>query len=90
MLSIVSMIGFRPVVLESRHICQPDSRKISWVESDTCGFFLFQGLNKQNKTSGDKSGKGFRALMNELGELWDQNQYDSEYNLDAFIEKLVF
>lgn len=28
------------------------------------------------------------AIVNELGELWDQSQYDEEYNLDTFIKSL--
>ena len=28
-------------------------------------------------------------MMENLGELWDQNQYDDEYNLDNFIQTLA-
>jgi len=27
--------------------------------------------------------------MEDLGDLWDQNQYDDEYNLDNFIQSLA-
>ena len=28
-------------------------------------------------------------MMEDLGELWDQNQYDDEYNLDNFMQSLA-
>uniref|UniRef100_H2YV59 Helicase ATP-binding domain-containing protein n=1 Tax=Ciona savignyi TaxID=51511 RepID=H2YV59_CIOSA len=32
--------------------------------------------------------KGLRAMTEGLGELWDQNQYDNQYNLDNFLQSL--
>nr|CAB3226362.1 TATA-binding protein-associated factor 172 [Phallusia mammillata] len=37
---------------------------------------------------GKSSSKGLRAMIDSLGDLWDQNQYDEEYNLDNFIQSL--
>lgn len=40
-----------------------------------------------NEVSGGLSGKAADAV-GELGELWDENQYEDEYNLDNFIKTL--
>ncbi|CAL9077601.1 TATA-binding protein-associated factor BTAF1 isoform X2 [Musa acuminata AAA Group] len=34
------------------------------------------------------TGRGLKAILNGLGELWDQSQYENEYNLNQFLEKL--
>ncbi|XP_057544192.1 TATA-binding protein-associated factor BTAF1 [Amaranthus tricolor] len=44
------------------------------------------GSSNENKPSG--SGKGLKAILNGLEELWDQSQYTEEYNLDHFLSKL--
>lgn len=33
-------------------------------------------------------GKGLKALLNGLDELWDQSQYTEEYNLSQFLSRL--
>jgi len=30
-----------------------------------------------------------KQVIEELEELWDESQYDEEYNLNAFIEKML-
>ncbi len=37
---------------------------------------------------GGKEGKGLKAMLEGLGELWDENQYAEELSLDAFVSKL--
>ncbi len=37
---------------------------------------------------GRKAGKGLKAMLEGLGELWDENQYAEELSLDAFVSKL--
>lgn len=34
------------------------------------------------------TGKGFKAILGGLEELWDQSQYTEEYNLSQFLTKL--
>ena len=29
-----------------------------------------------------------KAIIEDLGELWDESQYENEYNLDSFIQSL--
>lgn len=31
---------------------------------------------------------GMKAMLESIGELWDEGQYDSEYNLDNFMQSL--
>lgn len=30
--------------------------------------------------------KGKRGFLDEIGELWDEKQYEEEYNLDSFLK----
>lgn len=41
--------------------------------------------NRSPSTSGKAS---MKSVLEGLGELWDQQQYDTEYNLDTFIHSL--
>lgn len=34
------------------------------------------------------SGKGLKAILSGLEDLWDQSQYTEEYNLNQFLAKL--
>ncbi|KAH7295287.1 hypothetical protein KP509_27G041200 [Ceratopteris richardii] len=38
--------------------------------------------------AGATGGKGLKAMLNGLEELWDQSQYSEEYNLDQFVARL--
>lgn len=29
-----------------------------------------------------------KAILEDIGELWDETQYENEYNLDSFIQSL--
>ena len=42
----------------------------------------------ESSTQGNPSGKGLKSVLESLGELWDESQYETEYNLDSFIESL--
>jgi TATA-binding protein-associated factor len=39
---------------------------------------------------GDSSSKkeSMQSVIESLGELWDESQYESEYNLDKFMQSL--
>lgn len=39
-------------------------------------------------TAGVNAGKGLKSMLNGLEELWDQSQYNEEYNLDQFVARL--
>lgn len=39
-------------------------------------------------TAAAGSGKGLKAMLNGLEELWDQSQYNEEYNLNQFVARL--
>lgn len=38
--------------------------------------------------TGEVREKGKRGFLDEIGELWDEKQYEEEYNLDSFIAGL--
>ena len=35
--------------------------------------------------TGEVKEKGKKGLLDDLGELWDDKQYEEEYNLDSFL-----
>lgn len=37
---------------------------------------------------GGRAGKGLKAVLEGLGELWDEGQYAEELSLDAFMGRL--
>lgn len=46
---------------------------------------------KKEKLSAKQNNTGqasLKTMMENLGELWDEEQYETEYNLDNFIESL--
>lgn len=45
--------------------------------------------SEKGEQSQSTSGKAsMKSVLDSLGELWDQQQYDTEYNLDSFIHSL--
>ena len=40
------------------------------------------------KSVGGGKGKGLKAILGGLEELWDHSQYSEEYNLSNFLTKL--
>ncbi|XP_060697914.1 TATA-binding protein-associated factor 172 isoform X1 [Hemiscyllium ocellatum] len=51
--------------------------------------FTLDKDGQEDKGSSNSSGKPtVKAILENLGELWDQQQYDTEYNLDNFMHSL--
>lgn len=44
--------------------------------------------DQSTATAGVSAGKGLKSMLNGLEELWDQSQYNEEYNLDQFVARL--
>lgn len=42
----------------------------------------------ENMGAGSAAKSSVKAILENLGELWDQQQYDTEYNLDNFMHSL--
>ncbi|XP_038977997.1 TATA-binding protein-associated factor BTAF1-like [Phoenix dactylifera] len=59
----------------------PTARKGSALSSSFNG-----DLGKDSKSM--VGGKGLKAILSGLAELWDQSQYTDEYNLRHFLAKL--
>uniref|UniRef100_H2YV60 TATA-binding protein-associated factor 172 n=1 Tax=Ciona savignyi TaxID=51511 RepID=H2YV60_CIOSA len=57
--------------------------------SEVLDLFNVQSPKPQENTAEHiNPSKGLRAMTEGLGELWDQNQYDNQYNLDNFLQSL--
>lgn len=56
----------------------------------SCIINVFQGeKGEKGEQSPSTSGKAsMNSVLDGLGELWDQQQYDTEYNLDNFMHSL--
>ena len=39
-------------------------------------------------TTTTSTGSGYQRLLENIGEIWDESQYENEYNLDNFIKSL--
>lgn len=42
----------------------------------------------QEKKVKSSSSKGFKSMVNGLNELWEESQYEDQYNLDNFIKSM--
>lgn len=45
-------------------------------------------MNIDNESKLPGTGKGLKAILGGLEELWDQSQYTEEYNLSHFLARL--
>ena len=46
-------------------------------------------MAQKEQANRDTSTKlSMKAIIEDLGELWDESQYENEYNLDSFIQSL--
>lgn len=50
---------------------------------------LFSVSNEQQQGSERSGGSSVKDMLDNLPELWDASQYDSEYDLTAFMKNLV-
>lgn len=44
--------------------------------------------NKGASTAGGAVGGTYQKLLDNIGEIWDESQYENEFNLDNFIKSL--
>lgn len=70
--------------------CAPFSFLVKYIIFDTQGATVPKGSleNFDGETKLPGSGKGLKAILGGLEELWDQSQYTEEYNLNQFLSKL--
>jgi TATA-binding protein-associated factor len=47
-----------------------------------------EGAGAVDEVTGEVREKGKKGFLDDLGELWDESQYDNEYNLDDFLSKM--
>lgn len=47
------------------------------------------GLITKEKSESSSKRQSLNSILDDLGELWDEKQYESEYNLNSFIESLA-
>lgn len=71
---------------------RPSQRRGGATQPDGPGF-VCASCQGEKRERGDRSpstsGKSsMKSVLEGLGELWDQQQYDTEYNLDNFIHSL--
>ncbi len=45
-------------------------------------------MNATSNATAKVPGHGYQKLLENLNELWDEKQYENEYNLDNFIKSL--
>ncbi len=50
-------------------------------------FFLIQEGTKEGKK--DSGGSGLRSVLDNLPEIWSEEQYSNEYDLTSFVKSLA-
>jgi len=51
-------------------------------------FFVKDGKTEKADTSTSSGKASMKSVLENLGELWDQEQYDTEYSLENFMRSL--
>lgn len=46
------------------------------------------GVDALGAPMSSKSGKGLNAVLENLGELWEETQYTDEFDIDAFVSAM--
>ena len=72
-------------------ISQDNSSLMTMDTGQVLDLFTVDEEKKKDKPSAQQNEGGKASLKNvleNLGELWDEEQYETEYNLDNFIESL--
>lgn len=66
-----------------------DDAAIAFMRLQCCPLASQGDKRERGDRSPSTSGKAsMKSVLEGLGELWDQQQYDTEYNLDTFIHSL--
>jgi len=70
-------------------VVSQDNRALSSMgTSQVLGLFDVGVKNKKEKKVKNSSSKGFKSMVNGLNELWEESQYEDQYNLDNFIKSM--
>lgn len=64
-----------------------NSRLETMATEQLLDLFSHKPSSQSNNSSKTSSG-GVKAILEALPDLWDQNQYEDEYDLSQFISKL--
>ena len=62
------------------------TKPVSSDEDDIRTYICFS--KKEEKSTKPKSGGVGINLVNEIGELWDEREYDEEFKVNQFLKKL--
>ena len=73
-------------------ISQDNSSLLTMDTGQLLDLFSVDKEKRKEKTPAQQQSEGgktsLKAMMENLGELWDEDQYEIEYNLDNFIGSL--
>jgi len=70
-------------------VVSQDNRALSSMgTSQVLGLFDVGAKNEKEKKTKNSSSKGFKSMVNGLNELWEESQYEDQYNLDNFIKSM--
>ena len=91
----LSNLGFRlqkfKLSIANTVITQDNSSLQSMDTSQLLDLFSVEKekfVKASNTEDGSKKKASMKSILEDLGELWDDTQYDNEYNLDSFIQSL--
>ena len=70
-------------------VVNADNRSLSSMATDQLlDLFSLSSSQSDGKTSSSTAGRSAESILGAVEELWDSQQYDSEYNLETFVQYL--
>jgi len=68
-------------------VVNADNRSLASMATDQLlDLFSLSASQTDGKASSSAAGRSAESVLGAMEELWDSRQYDSEYNLEKFIE----
>ena len=55
---------------------------------DLLDLFQVDDEGKKEKSHDKEGGHSMQSILNNLGELWDDQAYENEYNVEKFVQSL--
>jgi len=70
-------------------VVNADNRSLASMATDQLlDLFSLTANQTDSKTSSASAGRTAESVLGAMEELWDSQQYDSEYNIETFVQNL--
>jgi len=69
-------------------VVNADNRSLASMATDQLLDLFSLGASQTDRKPSSAAGHNVESVLGAMEELWDTQQYDSEYNLESFVENL--